>query len=46
MTYICDYTYCEQVATHIDLMHNYICQDCMKEEIEEYGHQPEEYEGV
>ncbi|AUR93428.1 hypothetical protein NVP1187O_115 [Vibrio phage 1.187.O._10N.286.49.F1] len=44
MDSVCDYTYCETLATHIDLMHNYICEDCMREEIEEYGHEPEEYE--
>ena len=46
MIYICDYSHCEARAFHIDLMHNYICEDCMREEIEEYDHEPEEYEEI
>ena len=46
MDSVCDYTYCESLATHLGLMHNYICEDCMREEIEEYGHEPEEYEEI
>lgn len=42
----CDSPHCSNIATHYDLMHNLICEDCMTDEIETYGNTPEEYEEV
>ena len=40
----CDCPHCHNLATHYDVVHNLICEECMEREIEEESTSPEDYE--
>ncbi|CAH9017309.1 conserved hypothetical protein [Vibrio phage 193E37-1] len=40
---MCCMSFCSEEATHLDLTHNPMCEECMIQEIEEYGTDPEEF---
>lgn len=42
----CDYPYYSNIASHYDIVHNLICEECMCKEIEEEGTSPEDYETI
>ncbi len=42
----CDYEHCDNEATHVDWMHDPVCEECMVTGIEFYGNNPEEYEEI
>lgn len=39
----CDYPHCNNPATHTDLVHNFVCEECMIEDIQEHGDQAEDF---
>lgn len=41
---ICDYPHCSNLATHYDLTHNLVCEECMDRSVEEEGADREDFE--
>ena len=42
----CDYSHCSNLATHYDLTHNVVCEECMTRCIEEEGEDPGDFEDI
>lgn len=43
---VCDVTTCDEEATVIDEMGNFLCEDCMNQEIEDSDTTAEDYESI